>query len=78
MTTVPSVYPIVSATPAGDARTLLPQLRWPSLDAGQSPVDLDRFPTRNDEVWRHSMGEFGAWSDAFMEPLFAGPGIASV
>ena len=66
MARIPTTPPIVLATTTQSSRTLVPELRWPSLDDSYSNIDLSRFPTWSEELSRHGDGEFGAWSDKFM------------
>jgi len=63
---MPTAPPIEVAIPTQLSLRFVLKLRWPSLDDSYSKIDLDRFPTRNEEWSRHSVGEFGAWSDEFL------------
>lgn len=69
MTLPPSILSIKETAPRRPSRTFVPKLRWPSLDAGQSAFDLDRFPAWDEEHRRYSAGEFGSWSHEFMEAV---------
>jgi len=55
-----------TALPTIPLPSLVPTLNWPSLDSSYSRVDLDHFPSPDAEYWRHSCGEFGAWSECFI------------
>ena len=44
-----------------------PKLSWPSLDTAHTTIDLNRFPSWEEEGCRHCAREFGAVSPAFMD-----------
>jgi len=52
--------------PLSRVSRFLPTLHWPSLDSSYLNVDLNHFPSADAEHWRHSRGEFGAWSERFI------------
>ncbi len=66
MTRIPLPIEIGKASTIRAYRSFVPKLKWPTLDNHYSNVDLTRFPTLEEEVWRYGAGDFGAWSDEFV------------
>ncbi|GGK27713.1 hypothetical protein [Salinarimonas ramus] len=69
MTLGPPILQVKAAQLTEAPRAFEPKLRWPSLDSGYAPVDLHRFPSRDEENWRFGLGEFGTSSQYFISAL---------
>lgn len=69
MTMLPPVLQIEKAPPSRPTHGFVPELKWPSIDISYSMLDLARFPSLREEIYRYTAGKFGAWSKEFISTV---------